>query len=288
MVVLRYNDYNILNESFKSSKLKDIINQHGMPKYEGDNRFLYDLQDDEIYGVMSYDEWDKYHMKNDHSFYIILEDDSLLVISNIDKFRYIFTDDDFQKEFKRRRDERHPGNEFNDIPKHLRKDALVDDTTKHFKQKVEELEHRRNIESFKEKAGDEIHNLPGVVRTYMKDYFDENVGQILSDHKDTPVNDLDCEFEINFCDETYIVNVEYNLYSSDGYEKYGAEYFDVSIEVNNVEIYDENGTDDVFDIKELVDESDLGDLFDTYRMEDVEGNTTNYYTYYGVKPSDFF
>jgi hypothetical protein len=290
MKILNYNDYQ-LNESFNSSKLRDIINQHGMPQYDMDKIFLHDLQDDEVIGVMDFDEWEDYHRENKNSYYIVLDDGSYLVLGNIDTFKEYVSDDDFRKEFKRRRDERHPGNELNDIPKHLRKDALENETTKHFREKVDELNHSRHIEEFKEKVGEEIHNLPGLVREYLETHFDENIPESIGDQGDSRATDQDTEFEMDFVNQTYVVGVNYNWYATDGYEKYGAVYCDVTVELNKIDIigkFGENHDEDVIDIHELVDESELGNLFDDYKMEDVECKVTDYYDYYGVSPADFF
>ena len=51
-----------INESFQSGKLREIIKQHGKPKYKWEYKMLYDLKDDEIVDVLdSRDEyWEKY------------------------------------------------------------------------------------------------------------------------------------------------------------------------------------------------------------------------------------
>ena len=40
-----------INEGFQSSKLREIIRKHGLPKNDWDKKMLYDLQDDEIEAV---------------------------------------------------------------------------------------------------------------------------------------------------------------------------------------------------------------------------------------------
>ena len=42
-----------VNEGFQSSKLREIIKQHGLPKSDWDKKMLYDLKDEEIIDVVN-------------------------------------------------------------------------------------------------------------------------------------------------------------------------------------------------------------------------------------------
>ena len=151
MKILNYNEFISLNESFQSSKLRNIIAQHGKPKYKMDNVLLYDLKDDEIAGVFDWNEWRDYHRKNPKSFCIYLKDDSYLGITNPD----ILSDwldskeneDDFKNEIMKRRDDRHKGNELNGLNKWEKIDAMRDKTNDSFRKKKTELIHSRNLEN---------------------------------------------------------------------------------------------------------------------------------------------
>ena len=286
MKIFGFDDYQVLNESFKSGKLRNIIQQHGMPKYSWDKKFLYDLQDDEILGVMSWDEWYDFHRDNKKSYCIKLEDDSCLVLGNIDTLLYYADDEDFQKEFKRRRDERHPGNELNDVPSHEKKKALEDRFTKHFREKKEELLHRRNLEELKTRLGDNLESFAKEIREWFESTISEKSEELVAEYKDK-INSVNLSdgFEIKFLDNTYDIDVDYDIYISDGYKRYGAMYYDLSVSLKTMYVYDEI-TEDSFEVNELFD--NLGDLLKEYSIDDVMGEITDYYACYGVSRGDFF
>jgi hypothetical protein len=52
-----------VNEGFQSSKLREIIKQHGLPKNDRDKKMLYDLKDNEIIDVV--ENRDEYSEKYD-------------------------------------------------------------------------------------------------------------------------------------------------------------------------------------------------------------------------------
>jgi len=286
MKIFGFEDYQVLNESFKNSKLRNIIQQHGMPKYKLDRKFLYDLQDDEILGVMDFDEWYDFHRDNKSSYHIELEDGKYLVLGNIDTLKYYADDEDFQKEFKKRRDERHPGNELNDIPAYERQNALEDETTKHFREKKEELEHKRNLETFKANLGEELENFAKTIRETFESNINDEITDIISEYKDkTQTSDISNDFDVKFLEDTYTVGYIYDLSISDGYTKYGATYYDVTILPKTVSVYDDE-LNDVFEVSELFD--DPSTLLADYDIDDVEGEISDYYNYYGVSRGDFF
>ena len=285
MKIFGFDDYQVLNESFKSGKLRNIIQQHGMPKYDQDRKFLYDLQDDEILGVMDFDEWYDFHSDNKSSYHIVLEDGMYLVLGNIDTLKYYADDKDFQKEFKRRRDERHPGNELNDVPSYKRKEALEDETTKRFREKKNELEHRRNLEQFKSNLGDNLEKLAEIIRNTFESNIEDKISDLVSEHKDSVSTEIFDDFDVEFIGVTYNIGYDYTINISDGYTKNGATYYDVTISPKTVSIYDDE-LGDTFDSTELFD--DPSALLADYNVDDVEGEISDYYDYYGVSRGDFF
>lgn len=285
MKIFGFDDYQVLNESFKSSKLRNIIQQHGMPKYELDRKFLYDLQDDDILGVMDFDEWYDFHRDNKNSYHIALEDGKYLVLGNIDTLKYYADDEDFQEEFKKRRDERHPGNELNDIPSYEREKALEDETTKHFREKKNELEHKRNLETFKTNLGDNLGKLAETIRETFESNIEGKISDLVSEYNDSVSTEISDVFDVEFMGITYNIDYDYTINISDGYKKYGATCYDVSISPKTVNIYDDE-LGDTFDITELFD--DPSALLADYNVDNVEGEISDYYEYYGVSRGDFF
>ena len=285
MKIFGFDDYQVLNESFKSGKLRNIIQQHGMPKYDQDRKFLYDLQDDEILGVMDFDEWYDFHSDNKSSYHIVLEDGMYLVLGNIDTLKYYADDKDFQKEFKRRRDERHPGNELNDVPSYKRKEALEDETTKRFREKKNELEHRRNLEQFKSNLGDNLEKFAEIIRNTFESNIEDKISDLVSEHKDSVSTEMFDDFDVEFIGVTYNIGYDYTINISDGYTRHGATVYDVTISPKTVSIYDAE-LGDTFDSTELFD--DPSALLADYNVDDVEGEISDYYDYYGVNRGDFF
>lgn len=284
MKIFGFDDYRVLNERFNSGKLRNIIQQHGMPKYKQDRKFLFDLQDDEIFGVMDYDEWYDFYRDNKNSYRITLEDGKYLVLGNIDTFKYYVGEDDFQAEFKKRRDERHPGNKLNDVPSHARRSALEDEATKHFREKKAELEHRRNLEKFKIRLGDDLEKFVDEIRTNFESNIDNQLGELILDYKGKHSDEINDEFDIEFNGATYNIYYDYTVSVSDGYEKSGATYYDVTISPESVGIYADEFEDE-FDSSELFD--DPNKLLADYDVDDVEGEISDYYEYYGVSWEDF-
>ena len=281
MKIFGFDDYQVLNESFKSGKLRNIIQQHGMPKYEQDRKFLYDLQDDEVLGVMDFEDWYDFHRDNRNSYHIALEDGKYLVLGNIDTLKYYADDKDFQEEFKKRRDERHPGNELNDVPAHKRQKALEDEVTRRFREKKNELIHSRNVEGLKERIGNQGDELIKIIRDDFIEYI-RNCDTLLEE-VDIDNKEDEYEFDIEFLNVGFTVLVKYYLSVSDGIEKFGAKFYDVTVKPYDVELADD---EDSYGINEIVDEP--GNLFDEYVMDDVEGEVSDYYDYYGVSRGDFF
>lgn len=292
-MILNYDEFHFLNESFQSPKLRQIISQYGKPKYEADNKFLYDLRDDEIAGVFTWDEWYEYHKENPKSFCIFLKNDYYLGITNPDILTDYFDDskneEEFKKEIERRRDERHIGNELNGLNKWDKKDAYRDRTNDDFRKKKDEIIHSRNIEKIKNiLAGHEVDFIDAL-----RNLFEENASEV---EFDTGLNCIE-ENEFEFLNKLWYVCMEYYSPSSDdSYSHFGGRYCDISIPLDKCMIgyndVDENQDliiDDLFDIKELIDDEKLlNKLFANYEEKDVECGIDDPYAYYGVKRSDFF
>jgi hypothetical protein len=267
-----------VNEAYQSSKLREIINQHGKPKYSWELKLLHDLKDDEIIDVVdSRDEyWKKYPNepqspteKEQATFMLELQDGACVVISNLDIFKSYFDEfgikADKKKEelFKKRHSERHVGN--------LGRGGELDIRKTH-RENVNKLMVKRLIE----KSQPNIDELVDVVRS-------------LWDNIDTSelCEDGNINSEIRFGNEEYNIYIDYSCRTSDIVRKYGAEYYDLYYNLKCFEIEDEDGT--------IISNEDLNitpkthkDLFEEHIEKDVEGGIYDYYDYYGVSRSDFF
>ena len=266
-----------VNESFQSSKLRDIIKQHGKPKYSWDNEILYDLKDNEIIDVVSNrDEyWEKYDSKKNgeqETFMIELKDGSFIVIGNLNIFKR-FDDmfgDKAKKEmrelFKKKHVERHFGNLGN----------TGDEIHKQHLQKVDEIERRRLVEK-------------------LQPHIQEIVDKVKLELEDIDVDDLDSEsgvgeineIEFSLIGETCLMDIYYNFNWSDSTHSYGVEYRDLTVSLERFEIYFE-------DLDIYVTNEDLGITYETYKnlftdieYKDEECGIYDYYEAYGVDPSDF-
>jgi hypothetical protein len=258
-----------VNESFQSSKLRELIKQHGKPKYSWENKMLYDLKDDEIIDVLdNREEYWKNYSDNKHgfgqaTFMLELKDGTVVVISNLDILKNFWDDVEKRKDdvFKKRHEERHKGN--------LGKGG--DDIHKKHMENVDKIMSRRLAEKLQP-------NVPEIIEA-VKSIMD-NVDP--SDFLDGD-NGYD-ETQITLGDDEYTLTVNYEGGSSDGDNKYGATYYSVSYGLTSFDI----SNDDT-----LVTNEQLGvtnktykDLFDEY-TEEVEGEIYDYYDYYGVSRSDF-
>ena len=261
-----------INESFQSSKLREIIKQHGKPKYSWDNKMLYDLQDNEIIDVVSNrDEfWKKYgdRKKGEKETFILeLKDGACVVISNLGilkSFLDRYSEKEFDELFKKRHAERHKGN--------LGKFGGDDIHKKHI-ENVNKIENRR----FAEKLQPNVSEIVDAI----KEILDDVVPSEWDDGEDA---DFDSTIELN--GEEYTVYMYCSIESSDCVKRYGAEYYDISFTLDSFVIEDEDG--------HFVSNEDLGitektyeDLFKPIVEDDIEGCIYDYYEHYGVNPADF-
>lgn len=267
-----------VNEAYQSNKLREIIKQHGKPKYSWELKLLYDLKDNEIIDVVdNRDEyWKKYPNKpqspmeeEQATFMLELQDGACVVISNLDIFKSYFDEfgikADKKKEelFKKRHSERHVGN--------LGKGGELDIRKTH-RENVDKLMSKRLME----KLHPNIDKIVDKVESIMDNI---DISELSDD------GNIESEFRLN--DEEYIIYINYSYSTSDVVKKYGAEYYDLYYNLENFEIEDEDGT--------IISNEDLNitskthkDLFKEYIEKDIEGGIYDYYDYYGVSRSDFF
>ena len=243
-----------VNEAFQSSKLREIIKQHGKPKHSWENKMLYDLKDNEIIDVLnSRDEYkEKYSNRDGYeaTFMLELEDGSIVVISNLGILDRYWKDINKLKDdvFKERHAERHKGN--------LGKFGGDDIHKKHI-DNVNKLESRRLAEKLQP-------NIQEIV---------DKVNSIMD--------------EINPSDlEESMIYVNYTTDCSEIRRSYGVEIYDLYYKLESFEICNENvcASNEELGITEKT----YKDLFETHVEEDMEGDIYDYYDYYGVSRSDFY
>lgn len=258
-----------VNEAFQSSKLREIIKQHGKPKYSWENKMLYDLKDDEIVDVLNNrsEYWDKYlDEKTDDgqaTFMLELEDGAVVVIGNLDILRNGWGDLKKQKDniFKKRHGERHKGN--------LGKGG--DDIHKRHMDNVDKIERRRLAEYLQPNIQEIVDEVESIMDNIDPSDLNEDGGYI--------------ESEITLNGEEYTIIANYECGSDEGTKKYGAVYYNVYYYLTSFEISNEDT---------LITNEELGvtgkthkELFKEY-TDEVEGEIYDYYDYYGVSRSDFF
>lgn len=216
-----------INESFQSGKLREIIKQHGKPKYKWEYKMLYDLKDDEIVDVLdSRDEyWEKYPSHHGESgkqatFMLELEDGAVIVISNLDILdSYWERDKEEQKDevFKKRHSNRHKGN--------LGKFGGDDIRTKH-EEKVDKIERRRLAEKLQPNIPEIIDEVKSIIKNI--EVEDEHVTDYI-------------ESEITLDGEKYALIVNYEAYCEETSRSSGVAEFKISINISDFDIWTEDG-----------------------------------------------
>ena len=263
----------LMNESFQSSKLREIIKQHGKPKYSWENKMLFDLKDDEIVDVLDSrkEYWEKYSDdrldNNQATFMLELEDGAVIVISNLGILQNHWYPKDVKKQkeevFKKRHSERHVGN--------LGKGG--DEIHKKHMEKVDKIERRRLAEELQSN----IQEIVDAIKSTMDDVEPSEFVE-----KDT----VYVESEIVLNGEEYSLSVNYEGGCYDEDRKYGVVNYYVSYNLDSFDLCNEK-TNVLITNEELgVTEATHKELFKEQR-EEVEGEVYDYYDYYGVKRSDF-
>lgn len=273
-----------VNEAYQSSKLRNIIKQHGKPKYSWDKNMLYDIKDEEIVDVVSSEneyykkyknyreDWDD---KSEATFKIQLEDGYCVVIGNLGILKdflssYGSSYEEIQNEFKKRHSERHKGN--------LGKYNHDDIHHRHWR-KRNEIEERRFVEK-------------------LQPYTDEIVKKINSLMKDINIKELDLdengrsgeftiESNINIDGIEYDVFVEYSARIYNTWKSYGEAFYSAEYELEKFSIYDnENGIEASND-KIGITYQTHKDLFKEVDVEEISGGIVDPYEVHGVSPKDF-
>lgn len=262
-----------VNEAFQSSKLREIIKQHGKPKYRWENKMLYDLKDDEIVDVLDSrkEYWDKYsnEKKDDGqaTFMLELEDGAVVVISNLNILKkWWHTDRDMEKIkdelFKERHAERHKGN--------LGKFGGDDIHKKHM-DNVDKIESRR----LAEKLQSNIQEIVDKVNSIMNEIHSSDLDE---------VGTIESEFSLG--NDEYMIYVNYTTERSEIRRSYGVEIYDIYYTLESFKICDENTCVSNDDLG--ITEKTYKDLFKTYVEKDVEGDIYDEYVFRGISRSDFY
>lgn len=262
-----------VNEAFQSSKLREIIKQHGKPKYSWENKMLYDLKDDEIVDVLDSrkEYWDKYsnEKKDDGqaTFMLELEDGAVVVISNLNILKkWWHTDRDMEKIkdelFKERHAERHKGN--------LGKFGGDDIHKKHM-DNVDKIEIRR----LAEKIQPNIQEIVDEVNSIMNEIHSSDLDE---------AGTIESEFSLG--NDEYMIYVNYTTERSEIRRSYGVEIYDIYYTLESFKICDENTCVSNDDLG--ITEKTYKDLFKTYVEKDVEGDIYDEYVFRGISRSDFY
>ena len=279
-----------INEAFQSNKLRQIIKQHGKPKHSWDNKMLYDLKDNEIIDVVSSkDEYfDKYKPSKGRRFYddntqatfmMELEDGYCIVIGNLgilksywDNWKGDIEEEEEKKSiFKKRHRERHKDNLGN----------TGDDIHRKHLEKVSELDKKRFIEKLQSNIPEIIKN----VKYTMDNIIDYLPDDITEDNDKSGQSEI--ETEITLDGNKYMLYINYSYYPNGFYKSYGMEYYNIDCELESFCIIDDDGNTEVNNEELNITFKTYKQLFDTYTIEDIEGQIYDYYDLYGVSPSDF-
>lgn len=261
-----------VNEAFQSSKLREIIKQHGKPKYSWENKMLYDLKDNEIIDVLNNrnEYWDKYSNEKTEddqaTFMLELEDGAVVVISNLNilkKWWHIDRDVEKQKDelFKERHAERHKGN--------LGKGG--DEIHNKHLENVNKIESRRLAEKLQQNIQEIVDKVNSIIDEINPSDLEES-------------GTIESEFDLG--NDEYMIYVNYTSECSEIRRAYGVEGYDLYYKLESFEIWDENvgvSNDDLG-----ITEKTHKDLFETHVEKDLEGDVYDYYAYYGVSRSDFY
>lgn len=261
-----------VNEAFQSSKLREIIKQHGKPKYSWENKMLFDLKDDEIVDVLDSrkEYWEKYsdeRLDNKQATFILeLEDGAVVVISNLGILQNHWYPKEIEKqkeeEFKKRHSERHKGN--------LGKFGGDEIHKKHM-ENVDKIERRRLAEKLQP-------NIQEIV---------DKVNSIMDEINTSDLDESGCiESEFSLGNDEYMIYVNYTAEGSEIRRSYGVESYDIYFKLESFEICDENTCVSNEDLG--ITENAYKDLFESHVEKDIEGDIYDYYDYYGVSRSDFY
>lgn len=239
-----------INEAFQSSKLRQIINQHGKPY---DKRYIYNLKDNEIIDVVK--DYDEYRKNKENGKYknvryldaINLSDGYCVVIGNFDDDKYYHNKSiDIIKD---RHNNRHKGNLGKDGGDNIHDKHLTNVLVKKLKPFVPEIVKKIKYEIDRNFGTEELH-----YDRYNSEY------------------DPEYEFEANFGGDDYLINMTYEISYRLGEF---SDTVDVEITLLSFYINDYNNTDGVADNDDLgITKEKYKDLFEitlkNVEAEDLE------------------
>ena len=259
-----------VNEGFQSSKLREIIKQHGLPKNDWDKKMLYDLKDEEIIDVVDnrdeyYEKYEDYG-KDEATFMIELEDGFCVVISNLGILKDYLKHKEKNKIFKKRHEKRHKGN--------LGKLGGDDIRIKHLT-KVDELVQKR----FAAKLQPILPEIAKAIKIEMEGIDSSDLDE---------AGNFSKEFEITLGKEKYVITADYEVEFSGGHKSYGAYYYDIIYTLTSFNIWNEDSDEYTTNDMLGITADTYGDLFEPITIDDVEGEIYDHYAYYGVSRSDFY
>ena len=272
-----------VNEAYQSSKLRNIIKQHGKPKYSWNNKMLYDIKDDEIIDVVSsrneyYKKYKDYRTdfddKSEATFMLELEDGACVVISNLGILKDFWSSFDshekMQKEFKKRHSERHKGN----LGKHN-----FDDIHHRHMRKRNAIEERR----FAEKLQPYTDEIVKKINSLMDDIYIEELNLDENGRRD----EFTIESNINIDGIEYDVFVEYSAKIYNTWESYGEAFYSAEYELEKFSIYDNENDIEVSNDKIGITYQTHKELFKEVDVKEISGGIVDPYEAYGVSPGDF-
>lgn len=261
-----------VNEGFQSSKLREIIKQHGLPKNDLDKKMLYDIKDSEIVDIVAdRKEYDEKYSDNEHyyrdeaTFMIELEDGSCLVIGNLNILKSFMSDIERSEFFKKKHSRRHKGN--------LGKYGGDDIHNKHL-EKVSELEQKRFAAEMQPMIPEIVEAIKAKIEEFDSSEFEEE-GNITK------------EFDITLSGEKYGIIADFEVEFSKGFKKIGISYYDIICNLKSFDIWKDDG--DKYTTNEMlgITKKTYGDLFKSITI-DIDGEIYDYYSYHGVSRSDFY
>lgn len=262
-----------IKESFKSGKLREIINQNGYPEFYMDKRLLHDIQDRDIFCVL--DNREEFYSKKfgenkdknfENTFIITLQNGKILVIKNFDTYKSLIDDNNEKEQFRKKIDnEINKRRGFND-KKHTDKLAKKRENNVY-----DEQERRKFLNNF----------LTDEIKNEISKKIEDRISSIFVDVGEGNHEEDIETFEIDGVDVS--IFVDYHVSYGYEIEKFGAIYCDVICSIDGVKIYFDGGDieADGFDDNIYSGETE-------FEEDDVEIKIINKHEYYGVPISDFF
>ena len=272
-----------VNEAYQSSKLRNIIKQHGKPKHSWDNKMLYDIKDNEIVDVVSskneyYKKYKDYREdwgdKSEATFMLELEDGACIVISNLgilkDFWNRFDSHDKMRDEFKKRHSVRHKGN----LGKHN-----FDDIHHRHMRKRNEIEERRFAEKLQSYTDEIVKKISSLMENI--DFGDLGLDE------DGRRGEFTIESNITIDNIEYYVYIEYSARIRNTWRSYGEQFYSAEYQLENFSIYDEENGIEATNDKIGITYKTHKDLFKEVDVDEIEGGIYDPARAYGVSNADF-